>query len=266
MSAASKYLHVATITWKSMLAYQADTWLGTGLSGVRVILSFLLWTAVFAGRSEVGGYTLPVMITYALISSMLARLQHQDTLAWQLANEIREGIFSKYLTHPISVVHYFLSAGLGCWIYLMAINALALLVWGAVFSPWLVLPSTSDAWWTLALLPLGAIVMLLFNQAIASLSFKFQEVGGLMVLKNSTIEFFSGALIPLQLLPVPLTSFLRFTPFYYVVYYPSTLLLGKQTQPPAVAVLVLLGWCILLYGVNRAWFARARRYYEGVGI
>ena len=117
MSAAVKYLQVAKITWKSMLAYQADTWLGATLSGVRILLSFLLWTAVFAGRSEVGGYTLPMMITYALLSSMLARLQHQDALAWQLSGEIKAGIFSKYLSHPISVVQYFLSAGLGRWSY-----------------------------------------------------------------------------------------------------------------------------------------------------
>ena len=75
----AKQLHVAKITWKSMLAYQADTWLGAGVSGFRVLLMFLLWSAIFAGRPEVGGYTLPMMVTYALVTSMLERLQNDKT-------------------------------------------------------------------------------------------------------------------------------------------------------------------------------------------
>ncbi len=266
MSSPACYLEVAKITWKSMLAYQADTWLGAALSGVRICLSFPLWSAIYAGRSQVGGYTLPMMITYALISSLLARLQHQDTVAWQFANEVREGVFSKYLAHPISVLHYFLSAGLGRWSYLLLFNLAALLVWGTVFSRWLVLPSNAESLWLLILIPLGAVVMLLLNHLIASLSLKYQDIGGLMILKGSLIEFFSGALIPLQLLPAPLTSVLRFTPFYYVVYYPASLLLGTQSEPPPLAALILLAWCAVFYALNRLWFTRARRFYEGVGI
>ena len=266
MSAVTKYLQVARITWKSMLAYQADTWLGAALSGVRVLLSFLLWSAVFAGRSEVGGYTLPMMITYALLSAMLARLQHQDALAWQLASEIKAGVFSKYLVHPISVVQYFLSAGLGRWSYLLIINAVALIVWGGIFSHWLVLPASPEAWWIVLLIPLGAVCMLLLNHLVASLSLKYLDVTGLMIIKNTLIEFFSGAFIPLQLLPALITGLLKFTPFYYVVYYPASLFINQQAEPPWVAVLVLTGWCCLLYLANQVWFRRARRYYEGAGI
>jgi ABC-type uncharacterized transport system permease subunit len=101
---------------------------------------------------------------------------------------------------------------------------------------------------------------------VASLSLKYLDVTGLMILKGTLIEFFSGALIPLQLLPVPITEILKATPFYYVVYYPASLFINQQTEPPWVAALVLAGWCVLLYGLNGVWFKRARRYYEGVGI
>ncbi len=159
MSAAVKYAQVAKITWKSMLAYQADTWLGAAVSGFRVLLAFLLWQAVFAGRSEVAGYTLPMMVTYSLITSMLSRLQNQDGLAWQLAGEVREGSFSKYLVHPVSVAAYFVSAGLGRWSYLLLVNAAALLLGAVAFSAWLVLPANPlDLIWLALLLPLGGAV------------------------------------------------------------------------------------------------------------
>jgi ABC-2 type transport system permease protein len=262
----AKYFQVARITWKSMLAYRADTWLGAALVGFRVLLSFLLWMAVFAGRESVAGYTLPMMVTYALITSLLGRLQHQDALAWQLANEVREGTFSKYLVHPISVLGFFLSAGLGRWVYLLLVNTAALVVWALVFSGWLVLPGGVQVLWLLLLLPLGALCMLLFNHNVALLSMRYQDVGGLMILKGSIIDFVSGAIIPLSLLPAPLVSVFRFTPFYYVIYYPASLLLGTQTEPPLLAVGVLLLWCCLLAIAGQAWFLRAGKYYEGVGI
>jgi ABC-2 type transport system permease protein len=262
-----KYSQVAKITWKTMIAYQADTWLGAGVSGFRVLLSFLLWNAIFAGRAEVAGYTLPMMVTYYLIASMLSRLQYQDALAWQLATEVREGAFSKYLTRPMPVISFFLAAGLGRWSYLALVNGEALLLWAVIFSQWIVLPAhLPDLLWLLLLIPLGALCMLLFNHMIALLSLKYQDVGGLLVLKGGMIEFLSGALVPLNLLPAVLTGTLKFTPFYYIVFYPASLFLGTHSEPPFLAVLVVLIWCLAFFSAGQAWFGHARKYYEGVGI
>jgi len=261
-----KYIQVAQIMWKSMLAYQVDTWLSAALTGFRVVLAYILWSAVFAGREQVGGYTLPMMITYVLAASLLSSLQNQDALAWQLANEVREGQFSKYLVMPASVSGYFIGAGLGRWLYLLVVNGLAMVVWLVIFSPWLAAPLSAETLWLLVLVPLGALCMLLFNHAIALLSLKYQDVSGMMILKGSVIEFLSGTLVPLSLFPAQLAGLLHFTPFYYIVYYPTSLLLGNHTEAPALAVIILMGWCLVLYSISEAWFRRARRFYEGVGI
>jgi ABC-2 type transport system permease protein len=262
-----KYLQVAKITWKTMLAYQADTWLGAAVSGFRVLLSFLLWSAIFSGRVEVAGYTLPMMVTYYLIASMLSRLQYQDALTWQLANEVREGAFSKYLTRPMPVVSFFVGAGLGRWSYLAFVNGGTLLLWSVIFSQWVVLPAHPlDVFWFALLLPLGALCMVLFNHMIALLSLKYQDVSGLLIFKGGIIEFLSGSLVPLNLLPAVLTGALKFTPFYYIVYYPASLFLGTQSEPPLLAVGILLCWCLIFYAAGQTWFIHARKFYEGVGI
>lgn len=263
----AKYIQVAKITWKTLIAYQADAWLGAAVSGFRVLLSLLLWLAVFSGKEMVGGYTLPMMVTYSLLASLLARLQHQDAMAWQLAGEVREGQFSKYLVHPVSVLGYFLSAGMGRWLYLLMINGAALAAWALVFSNWLVLPARPlDLLWLVALLPLGALVMQLLNHCIALLSLKFTDISGFIIGKGAIIELLSGALIPLTLLPEPLVAGLRFSPFYYVVFYPANLVLGKAAEPPLIAALALAVWCVIFTVIAQVWFRRARRLYEGVGI
>lgn len=261
-----KISRVIRITWSSMWAYRMDTWLGAFLAGFRILLAFLLWGAVYNGRSEVGGYSLPMMITYALLSALFSRLQHQDGAAWQLASEVQQGVFSKYLTHPFSVNGYFLGVGLGRWTNLLLVNGAGMAVWSLAFSRWLAPLAWPQVLWLVLLLPLGGLTMLLFNQSVALLSLKFQDVTGLMVLKGSLIEFFSGSLIPLQLLPAPVVAGLRFTPFYYVVFYPANLLLGKAAEPPWLALILLLGWCAALFLFCEAWFRVSRRFYEGVGI
>lgn len=267
-SVINKQLHVAKITWKSMLAYQANTWLGAAVSGFRVLLAFLLWRAIFSGRSQVAGYTFPMMASYYLIATMLGRLQYEDALAWQLSTEVREGTFSKYLTRPMPVISFFLSAGLGRWSYHVLVNAGVLLLWSAIFSRWIVLPTSSlpDRFWLALLIPLGGLCMLLFNHMIALLSLKYQDVGGLLIMKGGMIDFLSGGLVPLNMLPAAMVGALKFTPFYYIVYYPASLFLRTHTEPPLMAVLVLLFWCIVFYTVGQSWLIHARKHYEGVGI
>lgn len=267
MSASGKYLEVARITWQSMLAYQADTWLGALFSGTRVLLSFMLWSAIFAGQERVAGYTLPMMITYTLLATLISRMQNQEAGAWQLAGEVREGQFSKYLTRPLSILGYFMAAGAGRWAFMLLVNLMTFSLWGLAFSNWIVLPPNPlNLLWLLLLLPLGALFMLLLNHTIGLLSLKFVDILGFMFTKGTLVELLSGALIPLTLLPAGLVTLLKFTPVYYVVYYPVSLFLGQQSEPPLLAAAVLAGWCLVFWFASEAWFRYARKFYEGVGI
>ena len=213
------------------------------------------------------GYTLPMMVTYSLLATMLNRMQNQEAGAWQLAEEVREGQFSKYLARPLSVHAYFLAAGIGRWAFMLVINLVTLLVWALAFSAWIVLPENPvDLLWLVLLLPLGALFMLLLNHAIGLLSLKFVDILGFMFTKATLLELLSGALIPLTLLPAGVVALLRYTPVYYVVYYPISLFLGQQSEPPLLAAGVLAAWCLVMWGICEAWYRYARKFYEGVGV
>jgi len=266
MKASSKYIQIGKITWKTITAYPIDTWLSAGMSGVRVLLSILLWLAIYQGQDEVGGYTLPLMITYALLAAIFGKLQMLDAIAWQLADEVREGIFSKYLVLPVSVTGYFLSVGLGKWLYQALAYGSALVVFSFIFSKWLIAPDALSFGWILLLLPAGAVCMLMFNHAVSLLSLKHKDISGVFMLKGNLTEFLSGTLIPLSLFPAPFQEVLKFTPFYYVVYYPASLLLGKQDIQPWIAMAILIGWSLVFWVISRSMFHKLRYDYEGVGI
>ena len=162
---------------------------------------------------------------------------------------------------------YFLAAGVGRWAFMLVINLATLLVWGVIFSDWIVFPAGPlNLLWLALLLPLGALFMLLLNHTIGLLSLKFVDVLGFMFTKGTLVELLSGALIPLTLLPDGLVSLLRYTPVYYVVYYPISLFLGEQSEPPLLAAGVLAAWCLVMWVICEAWYRYARKFYEGVGV
>ena len=261
-----KIKSIAGITWKSLLIYRADTWLNIFFSGARVLLSFLLWQMIFTNQDTVGGYTFSMMVTYAIFSTQLAQLQHKEDHAWQLANEVLSGQFSKYLTHPFPITGHFFGVWLGTWSHQFILTLITIAIWAAVFWQYCVVSVTLDLLWLLVLVPLGGIFMMLLNHMIALISLKFKGIGGFMMLKGSLIEFFSGALIPLILLPVSVVSILKFTPFYYVIFYPVNFLLGAESQPPWLAVLVLSIWCLIVFIAAQLWIKKAHQFYEGAGI
>ncbi|NSW53022.1 MAG: ABC-2 family transporter protein [Anaerolineae bacterium] len=266
MNTVKKVGGIAAITWKGLLIYRADAWLNIVFAGARVILTFLLWSAVFSAKDRIGDYTLPMMITYAVFSTQLAQLQHKDDHAWQLASEVRAGTFSKYLVHPFSITGHFFGLWLGAWTHQLLLSLVTILVWALAFWRYMVIPVNADLVWLLILVPLGGVFMMAFNHAVSLASLKFTEITGLLIFKSNLVEFFSGALIPLQLLPDWFERVLRITPFYYVIYYPVNFLLGAENQPPLRACLVLAGWTLVFVLAARYWLRSAHRFYEGVGI
>ena len=69
-----QYLEVAKITFKSQLVYRFDVIFGVLLSFIRVLLAFTLWGALFQNRRQIGGFTLPAMITYYIIMAFFRRV------------------------------------------------------------------------------------------------------------------------------------------------------------------------------------------------
>ncbi|MBN2048592.1 MAG: ABC-2 family transporter protein [Anaerolineaceae bacterium] len=266
MIALKKYSRVMSTSWKSLLAYREDQWLKVVFSGARVLLAYLLWSALYQGKDQIAGYTFPMMMTYMLFTSLLTQLQTADDMAYQFNDEVLQGTFSKYLIRPVSVMGYFISAAIGRWAYMLFFHLISLAIWLAIFWHTIEHPPLSRFMWMAVFLPVGALCVQLFSHLIVQLSFKFREISGLLMIKNGIIEFLSGSYVPLHLLPAAMLPALRLTPFYYVLYYPINYLLREETQPPHVALLILLAWCLIFAAAAELSFRRTKRHYDGVGI
>ena len=50
-----KYFEVARATFKAQIAYRYDVFIGVIVSFFRVILAYIMWSAIFLDKKEIGG-------------------------------------------------------------------------------------------------------------------------------------------------------------------------------------------------------------------
>jgi ABC-2 type transport system permease protein len=262
-----KYLEVAKVSFNSMIAYRFDVFNSAVLSIVKILLAFIMWRVIFNGKTEIGGFTFSMMITYYIISTMLGRLDQSGGLVWQFSSEIREGQFTKYMIRPLNPMLYFLSVAYSKTVFIFGLNAAAAVLWAFLFRGNFLLPSDTGACiLAVGIFLLGLNFLVLLNYLTSILSFRFLDVGGLHMVKDNIIQFLTGALIPLSLLPGWLQEVFRYFPFYYVYYLPTSLYLGTRYEEATAGLVVLIVWNLGLLGLNALVYRQSVKWYEGVGI
>jgi ABC-2 type transport system permease protein len=162
-TALTKYMQICGLEWKNALSYRGDTWLSAIFSIFSILLAYLLWSAIFAGRPIFGGMTLKQMTTYYLLAGIISSLTQSDDLLWEFSDDIKSGKFVKYLVRPVSPLACFLSAGFARS-FLPAISSLIVLACSmAIFKNFFVIPSLTHVLSALPVILLGTLLSSLLN-------------------------------------------------------------------------------------------------------
>lgn len=262
-----KYLEIIRINWNQILIYRFDVFSGSVLSIIRLVLAYLLWKAIYTVESNISGYTFNAMMTYYIFTTFFMSLDKSSAMAGQLSEEIRGGGFTKYLVKPIKLLPYFCSSTLSQTSYVAVINIFGAGIWILLFQKYFVLNTNIKAWIAMAcLVLLGLVFLTLFNYFLSIFTFWFVDVSSLFLFKDNIIEFLTGSLVPLNLLPVGIVSALKFLPFYYISYYPVSIYLYNDFNQIGFAITVLCIWILLFIVIDIILYNKAKKSYSGVGI
>jgi ABC-2 type transport system permease protein len=274
------YLAVARVSLADRIAWRGDVFFSVAMGAARVALALVLWSAVFAGRAEVGGMSLALVTGYYVIAVFVFQFDQSGAASRELAEEIRTGRFGKYLTKPVDPLSWFLasSAGRSAFQAAVALGAAALVALalglaggaagGAVPGGAVSLIAPISPLGILAALPplaSGLLSLALVNFMTGILAFRFQDVGAFQIAKDCLIEFISGAMIPLAMMPSWARGALGLTPFPALASLPADLALGRAPDSYAKALAILLAWNALLYLGARALYASLSERYEELG-
>ena len=104
-----KYWHVLGIGVQNHLTYRVN-FLARALFGLIPLTAMLyVWQTIYSGKgadSTVGTYSLPQMISYYLVMTIVDALTAVNEDDWQIATDIKDGNISQFLLKPIDYLWY----------------------------------------------------------------------------------------------------------------------------------------------------------------
>ena len=247
------YGAILALVPKFYTAYRAWVWMEfvVQLLGMTVLVFF--WRAVYENGGTLGGLTLQQTLNYILIAQLLLPLV-ENRLIFNFGWMIREGQVAIDLLRPLDFQARFYVDSAGNLLLNLLLKTPLLIFAVLVFG--LELPRDPVVWFVFVVaLILGHAVLFCFDWIFACIAFYSTETWGLSVVRVALVTFFSGALVPLQMMPDWLRAIANALPFAQAVYVPVSFLSGITPVSDALRVWsVQLLWLIGLWVASRLVF------------
>lgn len=265
----NKYLQVFKISFAQEFAYRANFIMWRVRNVLQIFLVFFLWDTVFSDPSRiVFGYDRARILTY-VFGLLIVRAFVLSTRAVDVAGEISRGELSNYLLKPISYFKYYLTRDISS----KSLNLIFALVETIVLFLLLKPPfflQTNPINLTLFVLSIAIAIFIYFVMLfiVSSVPFWVPEAGWGMhfLITVVAVEFLSGALFPLDILPEIIQDFLYLTPFPYLIFFPLQVYLGRIAGFALIRGIVISGiWTVILYFVMNAVWKRGLKAYQAHG-
>ncbi|MDX1662417.1 MAG: hypothetical protein R3272_01410 [Candidatus Promineifilaceae bacterium] len=226
---------------KLFLAYSSWVWMNFIVQGVGLVIFVAFWRAIYAEQDLIGGLDLQQTLNYIILAQIFLPAVHSAGTIYYFGELLREGRVGIELLRPLD----FQGANYAANLADMALGLVVQLPLAAV--AWIffrfTLPSDPLIWIAFAItLLMGNTALFFFDWILACISFYSTETWGLTVLRFGAAQFFSGALIPLVMMPEWLARLAGALPFAQALYMPVSLLSGVTplSEAPTIWMMQLL--------------------------
>lgn len=256
-----KYLAVARITAEEGLANRVHYLLAPFAAILQVSLLYYFWSAVYASGESTPTLTLAQLVTYICVGQAV-NASYIFGAERDIADKIVFGDVSLDILKPLDFQMARLFEAIGATLVRGLPITTSVLVFSALFFD----VSAPQDLLTFVVFLLSLLLSFLtnfgINFSVQMLAFYMAgNVWGLTAGKRALMDFFSGALIPLSLLPAWLRDVALVLPFKGIVYTPLSIYIG---QVPPGELLGVIGqqaaWAVVLLLLGRAfWSLTSRR-------
>jgi len=264
-----KFFGVVTISVQQEFAYISNLVLWRLRNVLVVILVYYLWNSIYlSGNTKIFGYERAEIMAYIMMLIIVRSLVLSSKVS-EVAKDISTGDITNLLVKPISFFNY--------WMTREFTNKVINLVFAIFETTFLILIFKPDIFIqsnpTYILLFLIALVFAMVNFfllmfIVSLLPFWIPEgAWGLQFLIPTVIvEFLSGAIFPLDILPKIVQNILNFTPFPYLIFQPINIYLGKVSSYMAIFyILISLLFVVIQYVLLRFVWKKGIKLYEAYG-
>lgn len=230
-------------------------------------LSFIiLWSALYVGRNEIGGYTLSAIATYYILVKVIDQLYSYEP-AKLLTREIRTGDLSNYLTKPLNYFKYLFGYTFGKRVARTTLTILSVVALGIFFPNILTFPPSIYAALTFTLIfSVSVILVFEITYLLGCLTFWISETDYLRGAVEQFTLVLGGLWVPITFFPKWLSNILEYLPFKYQYYFPVMVFQGKILPVEFFRGLFIeTVWVIMLGIILSIVWRQGIKKYEGYG-
>lgn len=228
-------------------------------------IMFFVWRAVFdsSGETTFRGFTMEDMVVFLFISFLTGYLTYSDG-AFAVGEEIRDGSIAMRMIRPCSFEMSFLFQELGNRIFsfaaLFAPFVLGVEIYRFAVSGEVRFNAGYFALYLLSVM-IAYMISFYFNVCYGFMAFFFKNLWGTTLIKETLVNFLSGAMIPLAFLPAGLATVLNILPFASLSYTPVMIYMGMYSAGEILWHMGLqLFWLLVMIVLSRLiWRSAVRR-------
>lgn len=262
----SKYLLIIRNTFEEYFIYRLNFVFWRVRNVLGLLTGYFFIQAVFGQGGVVSGYDLKKILTYIFSASVLRAIVFSTKTA-DLAGIIQSGDLTNFLIKPISTLKIWLAKDLADKILNVGCSVLELgLIIYFVKPPFLVQRNPVYLVLTAFSIAMAVLLYFLISFLLSLIGFWSREVWAPRFIFNILVTFFSGGLIPLDVLPQGIYFFLRLTPFPCLLFNPMMIYLGKVNWQIGIGIiLVSLFWVAGFYFIVHHVWQKGLLVYESEG-
>ncbi len=251
---------LVTVYYAYMVEYRAELFLWA-LSGSLPFILMGVWMEAAQGRQFGLG---PLDFARYFLAAFITRQFTIVWVIWDFEKEVLSGQLSNRLLQPIDPVWRHLAGHFSERFARLPFAAALVCFFFLLYPQSFWIPNLLTVSLFLIVVVLAFILRFLIQYTLAMLAFWTERASALEEFWFLFYLFLSGLIAPLEVFPPEVRTFALWTPFPYLVNFPASLLSGLPVNV-GQGILVMLGWCLLFFGLNRWLWRKGLKEYSGMG-
>lgn len=238
---------------------------------ISLVILFFLWQAIYKNSPNdvINGMTFKEMIAYLIYARIATSLVFSTISFWIIGEDIYEGNIAISLIRPMSYRYRLLASSFGNYLASAILMFIPLFIMSVILLN-LTLGIEFPGFINLLLFLLSTIFSFIIadsiNFLIGEISIFTNALFGLMIIKNITLAFLSGSLLPSSYFPNWLNEILRFLPFQSMIEKPIMIYLGKMNGEEIIMTfLTQIMWVFILSLLCNLSFNKLKKHVVSVG-
>jgi ABC-2 type transport system permease protein len=113
---------------------------------------------------------------------------------------------------------------------------------------------------------MAAFIQFFITYSLAMMAFWILEISTIVFIVYSFEYFLGGQMFPIDIMPAAVQAVMKWLPFYYELFCPVAIFLGRLKGPDLVQALAIQsGWLLLAWMWANFMWKRGLGHYQAVG-